>query len=71
VERFLNGLLGRLMRDLVNRAVDWGFQRATRRDDAQPGVGNPDGKPGGDTPMPDDMAEKVRQTERMMRRLGR
>ena len=71
MERFLNGLLGRLMRDLVNQAVDWGFQRATRRDDARPGVDDPDGKPGGDTPLSDDMAEKVRQTERMMRRLGR
>ncbi|HQY44409.1 MAG TPA: hypothetical protein PK450_09545 [Paracoccaceae bacterium] len=71
MERFLNGLLGGLVRDLVNRAVNWGFDRAARRDDGQIGpdaAPEPDGK---DQPMTADLAEKARQMERMMRRLGR
>ena len=70
MERFLNGLLGRLVRDLVNRAVDWGFDRATR-------TGAPDDpsatgrQPGADQPMAGDLAEKARHLQRMMRRLGR
>ncbi len=70
MERFLNVFLGRLVRDLVNRAVDWGFDRATRK-------GTPDDpdatgrQPGADQPMAGDLGEKARHLQRMMRRLGR
>jgi hypothetical protein len=70
MERFLNGLLGRVVRDLVSRAVDWGFDRATGkgRADDPPAT---DRQPGADRPMTGDLAEKARHLQRMMRRLGR
>ncbi len=70
MERFLNGLLGGLVRDLVNRAVSWSFNRAARSDAEGP-VGTRGGQAGEDQPMAGDLAEKARQMERMIRRLRR
>jgi hypothetical protein len=68
MERFLNGLLSRLVRDLVGRGVDWAFDRATRR------KGQPESTDvaatGQEAPVSEDLAEKARQLERMMRRIG-
>lgn len=71
MERFLNGLLGGLIRDLVNRMVNWGFDRAARSDQ-EPDTPNETDEPKGESqPMARDLGDKARQLERMLRRLGR
>lgn len=72
MERFLNGLLSRLVRDLVGRGVDWAFDRATRRkgQPGEPSESTDAAATGEQAPVSEDLAEKARQLERMMRRIG-
>lgn len=71
MERFLSAILGGMVRDLVSRLVNWGFDRAARANPDHPGPDAEDRPKDKGQPMARDLGDKARQLERLLRRLGR